>query len=595
MCKVPKKLHAIWLGGILEQSCKKNIEDWKFKNPDYEMNVWIDSSTYLSNNSEESRRQNEQYIQFKNWASLNKITINDINPYPQDSDQNLINRCEIFYEMPSKKYYLEELRDPGSNYAAASDILRVEILYREGGVYFDAKDVFPVNPLGILEVSEEEGILVRGWGNNSIRSTNNDLMASIPAGKIISAYRQAITENYADLYSKDEKYLRAHRFQQLASFRLKKHDRRLSTMKLTGPTLLKNILVQLRPQIIFPEHTWTTPHQQASSWYNKDINTIDKFSQNLRLNIIEYFNLIIENTKNLDNINQSLLLRFKQAINQEIKSIPMTQLFKQVKIIFNDEELIKLNEICDEVFENFKIYSQETERFLLYCKLENVEFSDFWDFFNKKADAFDDSISYDRNLAHKDSILYFFKKQFLSGFYKLNSLINPYPFFYTKAAQEELNVRVEIEMNKLNSAELVEPEPFSESTLKNEEKLLANIKLAISIAQKNYQCWYQEENNLRGPDGYFSRFFFRHGSIGQWRALSFKNEISNTEDLAEALTKINGLIESSWTRYNRHSFASFLLDELNKISLTPWSGIKPEPKTNLYDSEEVTNHLKISL
>ncbi|MBA3535909.1 MAG: hypothetical protein H0T84_04770 [Tatlockia sp.] len=594
MSKVPKKLHAIWLGGILEQPCKKNIEDWKNKNPDYEMNVWIDSSTYLSGNNEESQRQKDQYIQFKNWATLNKITINDINPHPQDSDQNLINRSEIFNEIPSKKYYLDELRDPGSNYAAASDILRVEILYREGGVYFDARDVYPADPLGTLNVSEE-GILVRGWGNNSIRSINNDLMASIPAGKIISAYRQAIKENYDVLYSQDEKYLSAHRFQQLASFRLKKQDRRQSTMKLTGPTLLKNIVVELRARIIFPEQTWATPHQQASSWYNRDINTLDKFSQNLRLNIIEYFNLIIENNNNLDSRNQSLLLRFKQAINREINSTPMTQLIKQVKTLFNDVEIKKLNEICDNVFENFEIYSQETERFLLYCKFDHVEISDLWDFFNKKADEYNDSLSYDRNIANKDNILYFFKNHFLKGFFISNSIINPSPFFYTKAAQEELNARVEIEMNKLNTSELVETEPFIVSTLKNEENLLSDLKLAISTAQNNYQYWYQKENNLRGPDGYFSRFFFRHGSIGQWRALSLKTEISNTEDLAEAITKINEFIESSWTRYNRHSFASFLLDELNKISETPWNGINPDQETNLYDCEQVVNYLEVSL
>jgi mannosyltransferase OCH1-like enzyme len=595
MSKVPKKLHAIWLGGILEQPCKKNIEDWKNKNPDYEMNVWIDSSTYLTSNSEESRQQKDQYIQFKNWAKTNKIIINDINPNSQDSDPNLVKRPAIFKGMPNKKYYLDELRDPGSNYAAASDILRVELLYQEGGVYFDAKDVYPAQPLGSLEVSEEEGILVRGWGNSSIRSVNNDLMASIPAGNTISAYRQAIKEKYAELYSKDEAYLSAHRFQQLSSFRTKRHDRRLSTMKLSGPTLLKTILRELRTRTLFPEQMWATPQRQSASWYDKDINTLDKFSQNLRLNIIEYFNLIIENNKNLEKTNQSLLSGFKQAINCEKKSIPMTQLLKKVKTLFNDADLKQLNDINDNLFENFEIYCEETERFLLYCRFDKVEVRVLWDFFNKKADDYDDSISFQRNIANKDNILYFFKNQFLSGFFKTNSIINPFPFFYSKDAQQELSAQVEIEMNKLDAAGLVESEPFIESPLKNEEKRLADIKLALSTAQNNYQLWYQEENNLRGPDGHFSRFFFRHGSIGQWRALSLKNEISNSEDLDSAISKVNEFLESSWTRYNRHSFASFLLDELNKISKTPWNGINPTQESNLYDSEEVINHLSLTL
>lgn len=187
--------------------------------------------------------------------------------------------------MNSKKYYLDEIKDPGSNYAAASDILRAEILYDEGGVYFDAEDVFPENPLGQLYA--EKGILIHCFYNDAV---NNDLIGSVPNGEIIGKFRNQIQKNYEELYRKDQRYLMAHRFSNFSSFRTGDEDRRSSTMRISGPVALRKITDDLYKHdrnLAFPERYWKIPQRQALSWLDTDFSSIEKVAPYFRHNLIE--------------------------------------------------------------------------------------------------------------------------------------------------------------------------------------------------------------------------------------------------------------------------------------------------------------------
>jgi hypothetical protein len=440
---VPKKLHAIWLGGVLTEVGKRNIENWCKTNPDYVMNVWIDSSTYYKPDSEIYAKQQLELEEFKSWACLNKISINDINSSPPS--QNLIwnNRADIFTGMLSKNYYRDELQDPGTNLAAASDTLRVDILCKEGGVYFDAEDVFPDEPLGSLEVSDEEGILINVKSQSTV---NNNLIASIPGGVTITSYRESIFERYEELFQKDKRYLVAHRYQHLSTFRTKKWNRFESTMYLTGPYLLHQIVGEKpEPQLHFPEKMWREPDSTALSWVDLKGQDHEKFAELFRLTLIEYFNLLIEKQG-----THEVLQKFKEQINDAGYEKPMTQLVAKVKRLFTYQELVLLDKPIRKLLNRFNDYSEQAERFLLYCKWGEIDLNRLWNFIEQKSFYYSELAKF-ACAANPLTILYFFNNQFMSESFKLISMVDQEKVdSYSAEDRKNLEERVSLEMAKLS-------------------------------------------------------------------------------------------------------------------------------------------------
>jgi len=82
---IPKIIHFIWVGSNLPEPYAQNIEDWKSKNPDFEITVWDDAK------------------------------VNDFKPTMKNA----------------------ELFDAAPRFGGKSDILRYEILKRYGGLYVD--------------------------------------------------------------------------------------------------------------------------------------------------------------------------------------------------------------------------------------------------------------------------------------------------------------------------------------------------------------------------------------------------------------------------------------------------------------------------
>ncbi|CAM2977739.1 Dot/Icm secretion system substrate [Legionella steigerwaltii] len=125
-----------------------------------------------------------------------------------------------------------------------------------------------------------------------------------------------------------------------------------------------------------------------------------------------------------------------------------------------------------------------------------------------------------------------------------------------------------------------------------EEPELKLIKIAVHDACNNYQRWYKKETdyqNIRGPNGFFT--WLRHSQSGQDRAMNLQNEIDQIIFSADdAKSKINNLLTHSSTRYHRHSFASFLLDELRKID--SWKNFAPD-ESNHYNQVTVKSMLSM--
>lgn len=114
---IPKKLHFVWMGKKLPQEYLNNIRSFVSRNPDYEANLWIDKQNSFENPN----------------------SIQDVGSLPikirklDDAIAHLPKELKVTFEKERSGVF--------PNFAAASDIVRVQILIDEGGIYFDT-DVF---------------------------------------------------------------------------------------------------------------------------------------------------------------------------------------------------------------------------------------------------------------------------------------------------------------------------------------------------------------------------------------------------------------------------------------------------------------------
>lgn len=92
---VPKIIHFIWIGSIIPDKYINNLNSYVNNNPEYKINLWVD--------------RNYEF-------SMNRVEIININSI------DIINKHEL---------------NMVDNYGAKADILRLEILYKYGGIYSD--------------------------------------------------------------------------------------------------------------------------------------------------------------------------------------------------------------------------------------------------------------------------------------------------------------------------------------------------------------------------------------------------------------------------------------------------------------------------
>ena len=112
------------------------------------------------------------------------------------------------------------------------------------------------------------------------------------------------------------------------------------------------------------------------------------------------------------------------------------------------------------------------------------------------------------------------------------------------------------------------------------------IKTAATNAVARYSEWHKGGRSHRGPSGFFS--WFRHGATGQTKARIMLDTILDSTNTFESIATINELLVKSNTRYNRHSFASFLLDELKGLANLPWQDVRCiSADINLYERQDV--------
>lgn len=123
---IPKKIHQTWLGSKIPDKYTRIIETWKEKNPDWEYKLWTDDDI--------------ESFKLENIESFNKI----------------------------------------NNLGAKTDILRYEILYREGGLYIDTdfECLKSFNDLIYLD-------LFSGTGHVDVPEVFNGLIACKPGHQLM--------------------------------------------------------------------------------------------------------------------------------------------------------------------------------------------------------------------------------------------------------------------------------------------------------------------------------------------------------------------------------------------------------------------------
>ena len=178
---IPKQIHFIWIGDQSKMPAKC-MQTWIDKNPDYKVNIWDNDS-------------------------LNR--------------HKWVNRIKID-EMLQKQ-----------DFAGASDVMRYEILYNEGGIYIDA-DSYCVKPLEDWLLNCEA---FTAWEQEIVR---NNLLSNGFIGGVEGAtvWKKCIDRvGTVDCTQKELAWI------------------------LTGPMLLTQVYFEQRPDLtVYPSHYFMPEH-----------------------------------------------------------------------------------------------------------------------------------------------------------------------------------------------------------------------------------------------------------------------------------------------------------------------------------------------
>ncbi len=205
----PKKIHFIWVGGPIPPNYLRSIQNLAkvAKRSGFEINLWLDNKL---NYTKTSSRYDI------NVPNLRLRNINELKAR-METDR-------FYSDTPSKanRYwsYIDREMVGFNNLSAVSDLLRIEILRQEGGIYFDTDIKFKLKPDSMLKVDNLPfGIKIHGEfelirkfsGEESkpkirVNKFNGDIIEVLPNHEIMEMaidktlvkYQRLDEENLAD-------------------------------------------------------------------------------------------------------------------------------------------------------------------------------------------------------------------------------------------------------------------------------------------------------------------------------------------------------------------------------------------------------------
>ncbi|KTD10625.1 putative teichoic acid biosynthesis protein [Legionella gratiana] len=208
--KIDKKIHFIWVGHIMPQKNIQAVSEWAEKNPGYETIIWVDKKIAPS-------KELEFFIE---EMKAKGITVKDINEEGVCRDSI---RHELDQESP--------------NYGMASDMLRLNILTAEGGIYLDS-DILCSAPFPD-EIHAPFGFLLSSWSQGTNNAFCNDIILCSKGNQIIRQLADAIEQSYIekDSFEFNNEY---------ASMKETKGEKVAKTLGVTGPGFLFHQLKKMR-------------------------------------------------------------------------------------------------------------------------------------------------------------------------------------------------------------------------------------------------------------------------------------------------------------------------------------------------------------
>ena len=160
LCPIPKKLHFIWLGPKQPSYLKKFMKTFETHASDFSIRLWGDKDINKTN------------------FPITYPYIHKIEKYQGDKIKEYTEQ-KTMYKTNKKPYTY-------SKYAQISDLMRYEIIYNEGGYYFDA-NMFLLKDITKLFNRKETFVGCNELGPNMKRSEilSNSFFGSIPKSPIL--------------------------------------------------------------------------------------------------------------------------------------------------------------------------------------------------------------------------------------------------------------------------------------------------------------------------------------------------------------------------------------------------------------------------
>ncbi|PVZ70536.1 glycosyltransferase family 32 protein [Pelagibaculum spongiae] len=214
---IPKQIHYIWLGNAIPARSLAVAKRFQALNPDWIVNIWSDAPLTIE-------KTNTEYDMNIKWSFRHLDSLFDLN--------NALEKqlYQIFVRESSGHFV---------NYAAASDVARVLILYKEGGIYSD-HDVFCLSK--IPELFAPSGLLIPSLDESS--SVTNALIAGCQGSLLLNLMLKKMqfcyfeSKEYAHLaWSEKRPFATKGR---LVAYNLRK----TLTVMMTGPGMLTDVLTR---------------------------------------------------------------------------------------------------------------------------------------------------------------------------------------------------------------------------------------------------------------------------------------------------------------------------------------------------------------
>lgn len=280
---IPRKIHFIWVGGGMPAKNQECLKTFKEKALGYELNLWIDVDNLLAGTrrgaivdmfkttgADGMTKLAGDYRQGPLLGRGDDATIRDQVGGSSDflSKARTANRASLedfahthgFKLRYASEFgnegttavakmmaqYNREMTERATNFGAASDILRILILVKYGGIYFDT-DVVCTERLPYITCPQNGALWslvaqpgmtiskrdwfdvdwwIRHYGQGEYPKVCNSTIACHAGSNSLDAYRQVVQRNYDGVFDDDAAM---DRYYNMANIRSE-------TIRITGPT-----------------------------------------------------------------------------------------------------------------------------------------------------------------------------------------------------------------------------------------------------------------------------------------------------------------------------------------------------------------------